>query len=168
MEDKSEERRLQLIASLSREVKDGDDATIGTGSTAATVAFMVAKRTHAPNATLTHPHGRGMGETAFPITLSLGESLVLRHALAIMRGPDSHSLFRRGNAWLKGHRMLAFLRPAQMDCYGNSNNSLLGSFDHPKIRLAGAAGITDLTNQLPTGVLHVCATPHQTGVCGKG
>jgi glutaconate CoA-transferase subunit B len=37
------------------------------------------------------------------------------------------------------------LGAAQLDAYGNLNNSVIGSFDRPRVRLPGTAGLADLT-----------------------
>ncbi|TFF88193.1 MAG: hypothetical protein EU549_03465, partial [Promethearchaeota archaeon] len=40
---------------------------------------------------------------------------------------------------------IEFFRPAQIDQYGNTNNTCIGSWENPKVRLPGAAGIPDFS-----------------------
>ena len=54
-----------VVACLSREIVNGDEVTIGTGTPLPGVAFMVARRTHAPDTVYRHPHGGTMGGERF-------------------------------------------------------------------------------------------------------
>lgn len=48
-----------------------------------------------------------------------------------------------------------FLRPAQVDGEGNTNNVVIGTWDSPKVRLPGAVGIPDVLSFNPNIFLYV-------------
>ncbi len=50
---------------------------------------------------------------------------------------------------------LEFLRPAQVDKFGNMNNTVIGEFSNPKVRLPGGMGIDDVMHFLKKCVLYV-------------
>ncbi len=50
---------------------------------------------------------------------------------------------------------LEFLRPAQVDKFGNINNTCIGNFKFPKIRLPGGMGIDDVVHFARKSVLYV-------------
>lgn len=50
---------------------------------------------------------------------------------------------------------LEFLRPAQVDKYGNMNNTVIGSYDNPKIRFPGGMGVDDVIHFTKRVILYV-------------
>ncbi|MBI3623773.1 hypothetical protein HY212_06880 [Candidatus Pacearchaeota archaeon] len=56
---------------------------------------------------------------------------------------------------VQGKIDLEFLRPAQIDKYGNVNNTVIGSHDKPKIRLPGGMGIDDVVHYSKKAILYV-------------
>jgi len=56
---------------------------------------------------------------------------------------------------VQGKIDLEFLRPAQVDKYGNVNNTVIGSHDKPKIRLPGGMGIDDVMYYAKKAILYV-------------
>jgi glutaconate CoA-transferase subunit B len=50
---------------------------------------------------------------------------------------------------------LEFLRPAQVDKFGNMNNTVIGDYKKPKIRLPGGMGIEDVVRFLKRAILYV-------------
>lgn len=56
---------------------------------------------------------------------------------------------------VQGKIDLEFLRPAQVDKYGNVNNTVIGSHDKPKIRLPGGMGIDDVIHYSKRSILYV-------------
>ncbi len=49
----------------------------------------------------------------------------------------------------KASSIVEFFRPAQIDRHGNINNSVIGNFERPKVRLPGAFGIPDVFSIYP-------------------
>ena len=50
---------------------------------------------------------------------------------------------------------LEFLRPAQVDKYGNMNNTVIGTHKNPKIRLPGGMGVDDIVHYAKRSILYV-------------
>lgn len=50
---------------------------------------------------------------------------------------------------------LEFLRPAQVDKFGNMNNTVIGNFENPKVRLPGGMGIDDVMHFTKDIILYV-------------
>ena len=137
-----------LVVCLAREIRNGDEVTIGTGTPLPGVAYMLARKTHAPDTVYRHPHGGTIGGEAHSIAIALTESLTLRSYAKLCSGTEIWNYIRCGKVWRKGHRMMEYLRPAQIDKFGNFNTSVIGDFQKPKVRLPGGAGIADLTSGL--------------------
>src|SRR5690606_40484753 len=55
-------------------------------------------------------------------------------------------------------RGLQFFRPGQIDIYGNTNNSVIGDYRAPKLRLPGSVGIGDMAAFYPK--LYAYVTRH--------
>lgn len=103
---------------------------IGMPSTAANLA----KRLHAPNLVLIYESGViGAKPTVLP--LSIGDEELAVTADSIVSVPE---IF---NYWLQAHRVdVGFLGAARLDRYANINTTVIGDYDHPRVRLPGAGG----------------------------
>lgn len=55
----------------------------------------------------------------------------------------------------KGKINLEFLRPAQVDRFGNMNNTVIGDYENPSIRLPGGMGVEDVIRFLKRAILYV-------------
>jgi glutaconate CoA-transferase subunit B len=61
--------------------------------------------------------------------------------------------------WLQGNRIdIGFLGAAQIDRHGNLNSTVIGDYDHPKVRLPGGGGAPEIA----TGVRDVFVMLRQT------
>ena len=61
--------------------------------------------------------------------------------------------------WLQGGRVdVGFLGAAQIDRHGNLNSTVIGDYDHPKVRLPGGGGAPEIA----TGVRDVFVMLRQT------
>ncbi len=133
----------QMVVTMSRLIDDGDFLAEGIGTFLPTAAYMLAKLTHAPSCTSLCPNGN----TLMPGT----RTLTLGH--------DEFETIPRASMWLDylqintrtmpaifiggRPRWTEFMRPAQIDPMGTSNNVCIGPHARPKVRLPGAAGIPD-------------------------
>jgi glutaconate CoA-transferase subunit B len=51
--------------------------------------------------------------------------------------------------WLQGGRIdVGFLGAAQIDRHGNLNSTVIGPYEHPKVRLPGAGGAPEIATQV--------------------
>ena len=63
-------------------------------------------------------------------------------------------------AWAQGGRYNTFaFRGAQIDRFGNVNNTVIGPYDEPNVRLPGGGGMADLGCLMPTST---CGPPPTT------
>ena len=135
----------QIVACMVALIEDGDFLAEGIGTFLPTSAYMLAKLIHAPNCMSLCPNGN----TLMPGTR------------ALTLGHDEFETVARAGLWLdyvtinlvymptiligNTPRWTEFMRPAQIDARGATNNVCIGPYDAPRVRLPGAAGIPDAT-----------------------
>jgi glutaconate CoA-transferase subunit B len=121
---------------MAREVRDGDWVNHGAGVPLAGAALMLAKRTHAPSIDFFYAGSVfgsvNPGESNLA-TLMLDPGSAYRSARALMSEYDIVSFMARGGCTLQ------FLRPVQVDRFGNVNVSVIGTPERPRHRFHGIA-----------------------------
>jgi glutaconate CoA-transferase subunit B len=127
-----------MVATLARQLSDDDIMLNGTVSFIPVAAAMLARLTHAPG--LTWVAG-AVGVDAQPggIVGNTLDPTMWRNC--VMYLPQLEDM------WSYVHRntLETFcIRGAQIDKYGNVNNSVIGDFRRPKVRLPGSAGMGDM------------------------
>jgi len=125
-----------MTVAASRALRDGSACFVGIGlpSTAANVA----RRTHAPDLVLVYESG-AIGSKPPSLPLSIGDGMLATTADAVVSVPE---IF---NYWLQPGRIdVGFLGAAQIDRYANINTTVIGDYDHPKVRLPGAGGAPEI------------------------
>ena len=129
-----------MACAMAAELKDHMVCTVGSNTPLSMVAYLLAKKTHAPNLVLIPFCGLN-DVPAFPVTLSLAE--VFSYKLS-----TSHWGIEDLWQWLYEKRLVAveFGSTAQIDLYGRINNSIIGSREKIKVRLPGQAGLADVMN----------------------
>ena len=129
-----------IITVLADQFHNDDQATNGMGSFIPVAAFMLARMTHAPD--LIWLAGTvGLEPRPKRIPASTLEAPLWKDSIIYIEqyGDAWHLLF--SNRWIEKFCVGA----AQLDQYGNANNSVIGSDYHaPKVRLPGTAGLADL------------------------
>jgi acyl CoA:acetate/3-ketoacid CoA transferase beta subunit len=121
-------------------VQDGDVLVQGLATPLVAAGYILAQRTHAPNAFFASAIGQGMVQDWAPLGLARAEELwsgkALAHASFVTLVADAlHTLAPK-----------EFFRPAQVDPAGNFNNIAIGQdYARPRLRLPGAGGIPDVT-----------------------
>jgi glutaconate CoA-transferase subunit B len=141
--DRERDQVNQIVVTMARLIEDGDFLAEGIGTFLPTAAYMLAKHTHAPHCTSLCPNGN---------TLMVGtRTLTLGH--------DEFETIPRASMWLDylqintstmpaifiggRPRWTEFMRPAQIDPMGATNNVCIGPHARPAVRFPGAAGIPD-------------------------
>jgi glutaconate CoA-transferase subunit B len=141
-----------VVAALARELPDDTVAFNGAVSFVPVCAFMLARATHAPNLIWV---ASSIAVDAQPV--AIGES-TLSDALwggATMLQSSAADFW----AYAQSGRLNSFcFRGAQIDAFGNVNNTVIGSYEHPKIRLPGGGGMADLGCQVPR--VYLWSTTH--------
>jgi len=128
-----------MVWRLGQEVHDWDVIHIGAYTPLVLAASLLAKATHAPNARLFPISLSGVWSArTFPLSITMLEPLSMADGVTY-RVTD---LFDH----VEGDEAFDFepLSPAQIDMFGNLNNSAIGSYERPKVRLPGSAGLDNL------------------------
>ena len=134
-----------LVLNLADEIKDGETIVQGT----ATFIPLIATKLAMKKKTFNLIGGFWSNPTInpkFPSTFCLknyengGEYLGLSGFLDLLQD---------------GKVDLEFLRPAQVDKFGNVNNTLIGEYKNPKVRLPGGMGMEDVFRFLKRAILYV-------------
>lgn len=125
-----------MTIAAARALGDGVVCFVGIGlpSTAANVA----RRMHAPSAVLIYESGC-IGAKPTRLPASIGDGVLSEHADAVISVPEIFSY------WLQAGRIdVGFLGAAQIDRFANINTTVIGPYDHPKVRLPGAGGAPEI------------------------
>jgi hypothetical protein len=129
-----------MVCLMSHEMRDGEVVVQGFSTPLVFTAFVLAKRTHAPHLYFMYTIGNSLADLPGQVGISFIERLTLGACLKKVSLTEI-------NCDLAPHfRPREFMRPAQVDARGNFNNTVIGSYERPKVRLPGGAGIPDATN----------------------
>jgi glutaconate CoA-transferase subunit B len=128
------EERMTIAAA--REVKNGQVLLVGVGPPNA--AANLARRLHAPDAVLIYESGAIEAKPA-RLPLSIGDDDLAETAAELVSVPEMF------NYWVGAGRIdVGFLGAAQLDRHANINTTVIGSYEHPKVRLPGAGGAPEI------------------------
>jgi glutaconate CoA-transferase subunit B len=122
-----------MVVALARLLRDGETVFHGVASPLPMIAILLAQRLHAPNIVYVNitgginPHPESLPETTVDPLLTHGSHVILQLA-------DIFDMSARGDL------DTAFLGGVQIDGEGRINMSVIGPYDHPKVRLPGGAG----------------------------
>lgn len=133
-----------IAVCIARSVQPDDVLGQGIGSPLVAVGYLLAKKMHAPDVTISCTIGNSLSASNFPLTLSYMEKYTIGNAIHLWDFPEATSVLVSARKIT-----LEFFRPAQMDANGNSNNLVIGDYRSPKVRLPGCGGIADATTIWP-------------------
>ena len=140
-----------MITCMSREIRNGDIAIQGLATPMAIISYYLAKATHAPKTTIMQLAGNILTYTKTPpqISLLFNEFEAMKRSVHIGTQTEVYEvIFKRFES------IVEFFRPAQIDMFGNTNNSLIESHIS-KLRLPGGFGIPDVAALYPR-TLYYC------------
>jgi glutaconate CoA-transferase subunit B len=129
-----------MVVALARQLEDADQVCNGAASFIPVCAFSLARATHAPD--LVWLAG-AVGLDARPrrVPASTLEAPLWHRASMYMPQLEDFWSYALNGRWLTKF----CVRGAQIDRYGNANNSVIGDdYHHPKVRLPGSAGLGDM------------------------
>ena len=130
-----------MVAWLARQIDNDSICSVGSVSPLATVAYLLAKRTHAPNLVLMTSNGGLIDVAARPMLMMLAEELDFQTAALHCGGDESyHWYYQRGRVT---HEVVS---AAQIDRFANTNNIEVTSPSRKRIRLPGQGGMADVAN----------------------
>jgi glutaconate CoA-transferase subunit B len=129
-----------MAVSAARRLEDGDVCFVGIGLPS--LAANLARATHAPNCVLIYESGT-IGAKPAELPLSIGDGELAETADAVVSVPEMFAY------WLQGERIdIGFLGAAQIDRHGNLNSTVIGDYDHPKVRLPGGGGAPEIATSV--------------------
>lgn len=125
-----------LTINAARLLRDGDVVFVGVGLP--NLACNLARRTHAPHLVMIYEAGV-IGAQPARLPLSIGDPTLVSGALSVCGMYDIFAFYlERGNV------DVGFLGGAQIDRFGNINATVIGEYDHPKVRLPGSGGSMEI------------------------
>jgi glutaconate CoA-transferase, subunit B len=129
-----------MVVCMARQIKDKEMVAQGLATPLVTAAYLLARRTHAPNLYFASAIGQSVTRRPAPLGLTRVEALWLDGALA------SGNFVRAAADILPRLKPKEFFRPGQVDKHGNFNNIAFGKdYRRPRLRLPGTGGIPDVT-----------------------
>ena len=134
MSDHTAEEMMAVAAA--RRLRDGATCFVGIGLPSR--AANLARATNAPNCVLIYESGT-IGAKPRNLPLSIGDGELAETADIVVSVPEIFSY------WLQGGRIdVGFLGAAQIDRYANLNSTVIGGYEHPKVRLPGGGGAPEI------------------------
>jgi len=139
-----------MTINAARLLRDGDVVFVGVGLP--NLACNLARRTHAPNLYMIYEAGV-IGSRPNRLPLSIGDPTLVSGAAAVCSMYDIFTLYLQ-----RGHVDVGFLGGAQIDRFGNINATVIGEYEHPKVRLPGSGGSMEIAAWAERCYI---ITPHQ-------
>jgi glutaconate CoA-transferase, subunit B len=127
-----------MVVCAAREIHDGE--VVFVGMRLPLLAFALAKRTHAPNATGLFENGLVRDTPSAELLFTMGDAPNILGAEWATRTSALMGLLAQGCA------DLGFVGGAEVDRYGNLNTSYIGEPAHPHVKLPGSGGGADIAS----------------------
>lgn len=140
----------QMIVSAARVIRDDDVIYAGVGIP--NVAVLLAKFSHAPNATVIYETGIIRRE---PCTLGLGVDVLPTQYLSDMLT----DVFYINTLAQRGFFTVGFVGGGQVDRYGNINSTCTGDYANPSLRFPGSGGGCDIASLVANVVVVIEQKP---------
>ncbi len=164
----------QIVVSLAREINDYESCYTGIAIPSAVVAVQLARMTHAPN--LQFFYGGYWINPDFDVDLFTIMTDTEAFIESISKAQGFSYLSQLYQYWEGPKHTLSFgfIRPAQIDQFGNINNSVIGDPKHPKFRFPGGAAAGDIINTCSRVIAYIprqdtrTFVPNVDFITGKG
>ena len=125
-----------MIVAAARALQAARTVFVGVGLP--NIACNLARRTVAPDLELIYEAGV-YGARPARLPLSIGDPTLVSGATAVVSQADLFGLYLQG-----GLVEVALLGGAQIDRFGNLNTTVIGEYQHPKVRLPGSGGACEI------------------------
>ncbi len=126
-----------LTINAARLLRDGDVVFVGVGLP--NLACNLARHTHAPSLVMIYEAGV-IGAQPARLPLSIGDPTLVSGALSVCSMYDIFAFYLQ-----RGNIDVGFLGGAQIDRFGNINATVIGDYQHPKVRLPGSGGSMEIS-----------------------
>src|SRR5438270_2015182 len=128
-----------MVAEAAREIREGERVFVG--MRLPLIAFVLAKRTHAPNAVGLFELGIVRDEPSPELLYTMGDPPNVTGAVWCARTIDLMGLLQRGDV------DAGFIGGAEVDRHGNLNTTAIGTDRaHPTVQLPGSGGGADIAS----------------------
>jgi glutaconate CoA-transferase subunit B len=141
-----------MVAAAAREIKEGE--VVFVGMRLPLIAFVVAKRTHAPNAVGLFENGVIRMTPAPELLYTMADPPNIRGATQCLDMMSVMSLLQSGRV------NLGFLGAAEVDKFGNLNSTQVEG-KHGLVRLPGSGGACDIASLAQRFVALLEHSPHR-------
>jgi glutaconate CoA-transferase subunit A len=142
-----------IVSCIAQQITDGEVLAQGIATPLVAAGYLLARLTHAPHVYFASAIGQGMCRDAAPLGISRIESLWLDRSLTNI------GFGRAVTEILPTLLPREFLRPGQVDRFGNINNIAIGKTylvdGKSRLRLPGSGGHPDVTNFMTRVCLYV-------------
>jgi len=125
-----------MVVAAAREIADGE--VVFVGMRLPLLAFGLAKRTHAPSAIGLFENGLVRDRVPPPDLYTMSDAPNVAGAAWATGLLEVMQLLQRGDV------DLGFIGGAEVDRFGNINTSVIGSPEHPRVKLPGSGGGADI------------------------
>jgi glutaconate CoA-transferase subunit B len=140
-----------MAVAAARRLHNGTVCFVGIGLPSR--AANLARATHAPGCVLVYESGT-IGAKPLHLPLSIGDGELAETADTVVSVPEIFTY------WLQAGRIdVGFLGAAQIDRFGNLNSTVVGDYDHPKVRLPGAGGASEIATSCRETFVMLRQTP---------
>jgi glutaconate CoA-transferase subunit B len=102
------------------------------------LACNLARRTHAPNLVMIYEAGV-IGAQPSRLPLSIGDPTLVSGSLSVCSMYEVFAFYLQ-----RGYISVGFMGGAQIDRFGNVNATVIGDYNHPKVRLPGSGGAMEI------------------------
>jgi len=124
-----------MATTAARQIRDREVVFVGTGLPM--LASMLALNTHAPHAVIMYESGY-IGCRNMDTARIIGDIRLMYNLTQVTTMVDVLGLLQSGKV------DVGFLGGAEVDQYGNINATVIGDYNHPKVRLPGSGGAVDI------------------------
>ncbi len=125
-----------MVCEAARQLRDGDVVFVGIGLP--NLACNLARRLHAPQLVLIYESG-AVGADPKRLPISIGDPALVTNSLGVFSMFDVFSFYLQ-----RGLIDVGFLQGVQIDRFGNLNTTVIGDYQHPKVRLPGSGGACEI------------------------
>ncbi|HEU4795814.1 MAG TPA: CoA-transferase [Pyrinomonadaceae bacterium] len=125
-----------MVCQAARQLRDGEVVFVGIGLP--NLACNLARRLHAPQLVLIYESG-AVGANPERLPISIGDPSLVTNSLGVFSMFDVFSFYLQG-----GLIDVGFLQGVQIDRFGNLNTTVIGDYQHPKVRLPGSGGACEI------------------------
>jgi glutaconate CoA-transferase subunit B len=142
-----------MIAATAREIRDGE--LVFVGMRLPLIAFVVAKRTHAPNALGVFEAGIVRDDVPGALLHTMSDPANVEGAAWCTSLANVMGLLARGEVGL------GVIGAAEIDRHGNLNTTAIAEYERPRVRLPGSGGGCDIACLAPRTVIILAQERHR-------